>query len=178
MERKPPKLPPCRAVHTRACTCCICPYGYPWWVCRTHPPPQDRYTRIHLPGRSHIQVFASMMRPGNSAPSVSVGVASTNEAVMAVSCDICSTTQRSLSSCSGSASGLPQQNSPHPENGHTPGGGPPWPPPDSAGPSAIPVTRPNRLDTVSDGLALLPLPVHLKTAAVNRVCLILPPLPV
>ncbi len=41
---------PAQFTPAHACTCCICPYGYPWWGCRTHPPPQDRYTRIHLPG--------------------------------------------------------------------------------------------------------------------------------
>ncbi len=48
--KEPPKLATMRASHTRACTCCICPYGYRWWVYRTHPPPQDRDNRIHLPG--------------------------------------------------------------------------------------------------------------------------------
>ncbi len=73
----------------------------------THPPPQDRYTRIHLPGNPHTGVRQhDATRKTAPRPSPSV-LPAQNEAVMAVSSDICSTTQRSLSSCSGSASGLP-----------------------------------------------------------------------
>ncbi|STK21456.1 Uncharacterised protein [Escherichia coli] len=32
------KLATMPRIYTPACTCCICPYGYPWWGCRTHPP--------------------------------------------------------------------------------------------------------------------------------------------
>ncbi len=44
--------PPCRASHTRACTCCICPYGYRWWVYRTHPPQPRPCNHTHQSGRS------------------------------------------------------------------------------------------------------------------------------
>ncbi|CUK19462.1 Uncharacterised protein [Escherichia coli] len=99
-----------------------------------------------------------MMRPGNSAPSVSVGVASTNEAVMAVSCDICSTTQRSLSSCSGSASGLPATKFTASRKRAYTRRRTTVAPTRLCKSSAIPVTSPNRFDTVSDGRALLPFP--------------------
>ncbi len=41
-----------RITHTRACTCCICPYGYRWWVYRTHPPQPRPCNHTHQSGRS------------------------------------------------------------------------------------------------------------------------------
>ncbi len=50
-----------------------------------------------------VQVLASMIRPGKTAPSVSVGVDSTKEALTALSSLHCSMRQRLITSCSGSA---------------------------------------------------------------------------
>lgn len=118
----------------------------PTLLCSSQP-------RIHL---LHLSFQISMEGLSNSpatAPYSSVGVASRNEAVMAVSSDNCSTIQRSLSFFFGSASGLPatkftasRRQVSHQQQSTVASTS-------LCRSSAIPVTRQNRLDTVRDGRA-------------------------
>ncbi len=117
---------------------------------RTHPPQPRPCNHTHQSGRSHTGV--RQHDTTGKLRSVRLGrVASTNEAVMAVSCDICSTTRGRSAPAPGPLPDCPPQNSPIQKTGIHPAA-------DHRGPhqtlqsSAIPVTRPNRLDTVSDGL--------------------------
>ncbi len=91
----------------------------------------------------------------------------------------CSTTQRSLSSCSGSASGLPATKfTASRKREYKSGGGPPWPPPGSAGPPAIPVdqTKQIRHRQRRSGTAAPSRSSQIPLPSIG-VCLILPPLP-
>ncbi len=153
MERKPPKLATMPRISHRACTCCICPYGYPWWVVEL-----IRHRRTVIPAFISPVIPHTGVRqhdaPGNSAPSVSVVL----PAQTRLSWPSALTSAPPPSGRSAPAPGplrIARHKFTASRKRHTPGGGPPWPPPGSAS-SAIPVTRPNRLDTVSDGRALLP----------------------